>query len=197
VSDDAPSQSQWARVVDAIAVGDRPRRPLVTIGPTPKLLQSLGLEASDIMMAAGKIAMCRREHPEVPLAVWHALPRLLEKPLAVFPSARRDGSLVIVLVVTDVDGEPVLVIVEPGRAASPNVILSIYGKANGIQWIAKQIRYAAADSLAHYVGKGFAATLPQPGSANAIPSSPGLIPADGTTKPKRHILNLRKKSTSS
>ena len=195
--DKAHDLSQWARLVDAIAIGDRPAQPLVRVGPTPKLLQALGLESSDMMMAAGKIAMCRKEHPEVSRSVWHSLPQLLDKPLVILPSARRDGSVVIVLVVTDAEGDPVLVVVQPGTAGSPNIILSVYGKTNGTAWIAAQIKYAAADGLPHFVGKGFAATLPQPGSANAIPSSPGLIPADGTTKPTRDILSLRKDSTKS
>jgi Phage MuF-C-terminal domain len=144
------------------------------------------------MMATGKIAMCRKEHSEVSRSVWHALPQLLDRPLAVVPSARRDGSVVVVLIVTDADGEPVLVVVQPGTAGSPNIILSVYGKTDGLGWIAAQIKYAAADCLPHFVGKGFAATLPQPGSANAVPSSPGPIPADGTTKPKRDILTIRK-----
>jgi hypothetical protein len=197
VTQEANDLSQWARLVDAIAIGNGPARTLVRVGPTPKLLQSLGLEPSDMMMAAGKIAMCRREHPEVSRSVWHSLPRLLDKPLVIVPSARRDGSMVVVLVVTDVDGEPILVVVQPGTAGSPNIILSIYGKTNGAAWIATQIKHAAADGLPHYVGKGFAATLPQPGSANAIPSSSGLIPVDGTTKPRGRILSVCKDSTKS
>jgi Phage MuF-C-terminal domain len=190
VNKDDQNITQWARLVDAITRGERPKQPLVRVGPTPKLLQALGLEPSDIMMATGKVALCRREHPEVSRTLWHSLPRLLDKPLAVVPSARRDGSLVVVLLMTDINGDPVLVPIAPGKNGSPNILLSVYGKEDGTAWIHQQIKYAAAESLQHYVGKGFAAALPQPGSANAIPSSPGLIPADGTTKPARNLLRL-------
>jgi len=148
-------------------------------------------------MTQGKVARCRREHPEVGRDIWHHLPALLMDPLAAVPSKRRDGSLVVVLVVTDSSGHPVVVPIAPGSDGSPNAVLSVYGKANGIDWLAKQIEYAKADGLPYYVKKDFVATMPQPGSAEAIPSSPGLIPADGTTKPKRNILSLRKNSTKS
>jgi Phage MuF-C-terminal domain len=170
---------------------------LVRVGPTPKLLQSLGLEPSDLMMATGKIAFCRREHSQVTRAMWHDLPHLIEKPMAVVPSSHRDGSLVVVLVISDVDGDPVVVVVKPGNRGSPNIILSVYGKANGHAWTAAQIKYAAADSLPHFVSKGFAAALPQPPVANATSSSHGLIPSDGTAKPARDILSIGKKSTNS
>lgn len=188
--DDDRPLANWARIVDAIVRGEGPGRPLVTLGPTSPLLQGLGLAPADLAMATGKIARCRRDHPEVSLAVWHALPRLLTKPIAVVPSMRRDLSLIVVLVVVDADNNPILVPIAPGANGAPNTVLSIYGKNAGYEWVKQQIAYAAADQLPHYVGKGFAAALPQPGSALAIPSSPGPIPADGTAKPKRQILTI-------
>lgn len=184
----------WARVVDAIVRGERPRRPLVTLGPTPALLQGLGLAPADLVMSTGEIARARREHASVPLALWRELPRLIGKPAAVIPSSRQDGSLLVVLVVTDAEGNPVLAPIAPGLNGAPNVVLSIYGKESGLDWVNRQIRQAAQDAMPHYVAKGFAATLPQPGSASAIPSLPGLIPADGTTKPRRDILTPGVKS---
>ena len=185
----------WARIVDAIVRGDRPKRPLVRVGPTPALLQGLGLAPADLVMATGKIALARREHPEVQITTWHQLPRLLEKPLAVIPSEKRDGTQVVVLVVIDLNCDSILVPIQPGRDAGPNVILSVYGKEAGLAWVGRELVRAAQDNLPHYQGKGFAAALPQPGSASAIPSSPGPIPADGTTKPQRDILSIGKKST--
>jgi Phage MuF-C-terminal domain len=186
--------NQWARLVDEIIRGEAPKRPSVTLGPTPALLKSIGLAPADLVMATGKIALCRREHPQVRLETWHELPNLLQHPLAAVPSALRDGTLVVVLVVKDVDGNPIVVPIAPGKNGGPNAVLSVYGKTNGLAWLAKQIQYAENDGVKCYISKDFAATMPQPGSVSeeTIPSSPGPIPADGTAKPKRHILSIRK-----
>ena len=101
------------------------------------------------------------------------------------------------LVVADVVGDPIVVAIAPGTARAPNVVLSVYGKANGARWLAKQIGYAQQDGIPFFVSKDFAAAMPQPGSAEAIPSSSGPIPADGTAKPQRHVLSVRKNSTKS
>ncbi len=189
--------ANWAQIVDAIVRGDAPRRPAVRIGRTPALLQRYGLTPADLTMSVGKIALCRREHPEVTRHIWHRLPDLLGQPLAIIPSIRRDGMLVVVLVVNDIDGEPVVVPIAPGRDGTANAVLSVYGKSDGLRWLRAQIGRAASDGLTYYVEKGFAASMPQPGSAEAIPSSPGPIPADGTTKPSRKILTVAEKSTGS
>lgn len=189
--------SQWARIVDAIIRGDGFSRPTVVLGPTPVILRSVGLAPADLVMTQGKIARCRREHPEVMLNIWHDLPALLSDPLAAVPSMRRDGSLVVMLFVIDAAGDPVVVAIQPGSDGSPNVVLSVYGKANGYEWLTRQITYARADGLPYYVRRDFAAAMPQPGSAEAIPSSSGPIPADGTAKPQRQILSIRKNSTKS
>ena len=186
----------WSSIVDAIIRGEPVRRSLVTLGPTPPLLQGLGLAPADLAMVPAKIARARRDHPEVQLEHWRKLPSLLGKPLAVVPSVRRDGSLLVVLVVRDSDGLPIIVPIAPGVEGHPNIVLSMYGKSGGVEWIQRQLEHAVAEALPHYVSKGFAATLPQPGSASAIPSSPGPIPADGTAKPLRNVLKLGKKSRS-
>jgi hypothetical protein len=192
--DDNSLLSGWARIVDRIVQGEKLNRPIVTVGPTPDILKAYGLTGASLTMTVAKVARCRREHPDVPLAVWHDLPELLADPLAMFPSQRRDGSMVILLLVSDHKGDPVLVAVSPGDG-SANVILSVYGKEAGYPWIIKEIASAKADGLPTYEGKDFAATLPQPPVAEATSSSHGLIPSNGTAKPKRDILSLRKNST--
>lgn len=191
--DDDALLTGWAGIVDAIVRGDRIDRSLVTLGPTPPLLQGLGLAPADLAMVPAKVARARREHPQVTLDTWRRLPKLLSQPGAVLPSARRDGSLVIVLVVTDTDGQPVLVPVAPGTRGEPNIVLTVYGKEAGLSWVQREITAAAVEALPHYLSRGFAAALPQPGSALAIPSSSGPIPVDGTAKPKRDMLSLNSK----
>ena len=94
--DDGSLVTSWARIVDALFRGERFRRSLVRIEPTPPLLQSLGLTAADLAMVPAKIVRARREHPDVRVETWRDLPNLVGKPRAVVPSARRDGSLLVV-----------------------------------------------------------------------------------------------------
>lgn len=185
----------WSRIVDGIVRGEGHHSSYVRICHTPKLLKDYGLAPVDLVISAGKIARVRREHPEVSLKIWHLLPNLLREPMAIFPSARRDGSIVVVLIIADVDGNPVIVPVVGGHDGGPNTVLTIYGKLAGLDWVSSEIAHARREGLAVYVGKDFTATLPQPGSAEAIPSSPGPIPADGTVKPRRLILTLSKNTT--
>ena len=183
--------SGWAAVVDKIVRGEKLNRPMVVVGPTPELLRKFGLRSASLTMTVAKVARCRREHPEVPLAVWHSLPNLLEDPLAIFPSQHRDGTMIVLLVVFDRNGHPVLVAANPGDNGA-NVILSVYGKEAGFTWIVKELEQARAEGLEVYERRDFAASLPQPPVANATSSSHGLIPSNGTAKPKRDILTIRK-----
>jgi Phage MuF-C-terminal domain len=180
----------WSRVVDAIVRGDKFVRPTVRIGHTPLLLRRYGLAPVELIMSAAKIAKVRREHPEISLDIWHRLPALLADPLVVIPSMRRDGSLVVVLVVSDADGSPIIVPIACGIDGGPNAVLSMYGKESGQVWIRAQIKFARQEGIAVYEKKGSADSLPQPGSAEAIPWSPDLIPVDRSTEPRREILKL-------
>jgi hypothetical protein len=189
----------WIRAVNAVIRGEAKDYRFIRLGPTPHEFRSLGLIAADIAVSASKVARIRREHPEVTLAILHALPELICDPLVAFPSIRRDGSVVIVLVVRDTAGDPIIAIIHPDQSAGRNVVLSVYGKEKGFSWIQAQIAQALEDGFAVFESLDFAATVPKPGSAplDAIPSSPGPIPADGTAKPRRDILSLRGKSTKS
>ena len=187
----------WARIVSQIIDGVHFPEPLVRVGPTPVLLRQCGLGPFDLNMAPGKIRRAAREHPELPLALWQGLPSLLTKPIAVIPSARRDGSVIPVLVLDQPEVSPVLVPIIPDVQRKSNTILSVYRKDSGFSWIQTEVARAAHDGLPHFVGTGFTAALPKPGSDSEepVPSSPGPIPVDGAVKPKRHILSLRKAST--
>lgn len=126
--------------------------------------------------------------------MWHRLPQLIGDPLAVFPSARRDGSVAILLLEIDSQGNPVLAIVTPDHGPL-NVVLSVYGKQNGLAWAQIEIARAITDQLPIFEGKDFAASLPQPPAVETASSSRGLIPVDGTAKPECQILRLRQKSS--
>lgn len=196
ISDLKPSPS-WARTVDKILSGEARNLRQVLLGATPPKLVSLGLNQANMVMTAAKIARCRRDHPGVSLDTWHDLPMLLCDPVAVFPSTRRDGTIVVMLVVADADGDPVVAAIQSDNSSGLNVVLSVYGKKHGFDWAARQLAAARSDGLPVFEHKDFAASVPKPGSAEAIPSSPGPIPVDGTAKSRRHILSLRKNSTKS
>ena len=185
----------WSNVVNRIVRGDQLRRQMVVVGPTPEILCQYGLSAGNLSMTVAKVATCRREHPEVPLQVWHVLPSLLADPLAIFPSKRRNRSLVVLLVVEDRDGNPVIVAIEPDLDSDQNIILSVYGKEAGLAWVVAEIASARQEGLPVYEKNGFAASMPQPPVAKATSSSHGLIPSDGTAKPLRKILTLSEKTT--
>ena len=192
-----PYLNSWIRIFDAIASGGVHRQPYVHLGRTPPFFRKFGLAPFDLVIVPGKIARAIREHPEVGSDVWHRLPGLLRSPVAILPSQRRDGSIITVLAVQDSAGDPVFVPITAAPDRAANLVLSVYGKQSGATWLAREIAQAKSDGLNVFVERSFAASLPQPGSVSedTIPSSPGPIPADGTAKPKREILHLRKKST--
>ncbi len=191
--------SGWARFVEEILDGRVYRHPYVRVGPTPTILRKYGLGPNDLAMTPGKIARIAKEHPEITRQIWRDLPRLLQDPAAIVPSAHRDGSIIPVLALNTSLGGLVLVPILPAAEVAFNVILSVYARPDGDSWLTRELYLSGKDRLSSYVRRGFAATLPKPGSASedTIPSSPGSIPADGTTKPKRLILQLRKKSIES
>ena len=187
----------WARFIDQILDGHIHRRPYVRIGPTPPILRKYGLGPSDLAITPGKIKRVAGDHPEITREIWRDLPRLLRNPVAIVPSSHRDGSIVPVLALGTSLSGLVLVPILPAASVAFNLVLSIYERPDGEAWLRRELRIAAKEGKASFLERGFAATLPQPGSASedALPSSSGSIPVDGTAKPEREILHLRKKSS--
>lgn len=188
------SDNAWRRVVDKIIRGERPNRDYLEVAATPAILTQLGFSSRRIVMTPGKLARCKREHPEVTLAEIYRLPELIGNPVAAFPSRRDDGSFVLLLIVQGTQGQPIIAAILPGEGVAPNVILSVYGKEAGLPWVWQQIDAAEKAQRQIWMKRDFAATQPQPGSAfDASPSPSGLIPASGATKPKRDILTMPSK----
>ncbi len=193
-----PSLQSWTRTVDAILRGEARHVRFARLSATCELLKEAGLLPADLVMSAAKIARARREHPEVALDIWHKLPILLNDPLAIFPSLRDDGSIVVALVVCDRDGNPIIVPIIADQNPKRNVVLSVYGKSSrekisGFDWIAAQIDAAEKRGEYVYRRKDFADSVPKPESAVAISSSPDPISVDGPAKPTRKILTIAQK----
>jgi Phage MuF-C-terminal domain len=194
--------SSWTRAIDAIIRGESKNFRGVLLGPTPRILRDFGLGPHDLEMSAAKIAKTRKEHPEVSLQIWYELPALLQKPHAIFPSTRHDGTVIIVIMVSDTDGNPIIVPIVPSADRPRNVVLSVYGKIgneriNGHQWVANQIAMAKRKGQLVFEKSGSADSEPKPESADAISWSPDLISVDRSTEPTRLILKLGEKSTKS
>lgn len=182
--------ARWGRSVDAIVRGDKPGSPIIRLGETPPVLQRLGMPAGELAMSAAKMARARREHPEVPLATWKALPDLIEDPRAVFPSQRDDGSLIVAVDARDASNNPIIVPII-ATPHSGSVVLSVYGKQDGDQFIAKEIARAQNEGAQLYVKEGLADALinPEGLSGNAAPHAP--IASGVSAKPARPILSRR------
>jgi len=153
----------------------------------------MGLNAADLVMSAAKVARVRREHPEVSLDVLKALPSLLADPDAVIPSDRRDGSIIVAVRAQDSNGDPVVVPIIAEQSGG-NVVLSVYGKERGLDWLSARIADAEKHGDRYYVREGFADAVPKPepaSSKEASSSSSAPIAAEGPAKPKWKILSLR------
>lgn len=186
---DDVATAAWSRTVDRIVRGERPG-PVVRVGRTPAVLRKLGFEPVDLVMASAKLAMARREHPEVSLQTLRDLPKLVSNPRAAFPSGKNDGSIVLAVDAIDVDGNPIVVPIL-AQAQDGNVVLSVYGKENGADWIERQIAKAVRHGEPVYMRDGFADAKPKPEPAEATSSSSALIAAEGPAKPARTILTPR------
>jgi Phage MuF-C-terminal domain len=124
------------------------------------------------------------------------------RPFAIFPSTRADGSIIVVIAVLDVDGNPIVAPITPSSNGKENTVLSIYGKSgsetlSGHEWVQNQIAFARRERLRVYEKGGSADSKPKPESADAISWSPDLISVDRSTEPRRSILKIRKKSSES
>lgn len=181
---DQMPDTRWSRLVDSILSGDR-KSGLITIGETPAVLTDMGFPNGSLVMSAAKMVRARKEH-DIPADVLYDLPSLIASPLAVFPSAKNDGSFVIATVGKDRDGNPIVVPVVVEQNNKNTVVLSVYGKNNSEKWLQKQIANAQSDGSKIYLGEGFATSM---ASKEARSSAP--IAAEEVAKRDRPILSIR------
>ncbi len=193
------SSSSWKNAVNAIIRGDAQGYRNVRLCGVPELLTKYGLLSTYINMTPGKIAKCRREHPEVSLETWYNLPTLICNPDAIFPSYKSDGSLIIVIAAFDSKNCPIIVPIIPDENAKKNIILSVYGKEDkdsqsAQEWINSQIAIARKANIPVFEKNGPVDSKPKPESADAISWSSDPISVDRSTEPSRKILTISKKS---
>lgn len=189
--DQSPSDiRRWQRSVDAIIRGDRVGAGPVKLGMTPSVLQLLGFPAGDLVMMKSKIALARKDHPEVPLSIWHDLPNLISDPRAVIPSRKGDGSVVVAIEGRDRDDRPIIVPIIASTGGNGTTILSVYGKVDGDAFIATDIRAAQKSGAPLYVRNGLADTLVAPLEQPGDAASHAPVASEVSAKPARKILSL-------
>ncbi len=193
------SSSSWKNAVNAIIRGDAKHYRNVRLCGVPELLKEYGFIPTYINMTPGKIAKCRRDHPEVDLNTWYDLPTLIANPDAIFPSYKSDGSLIIVIAASDTNNCPIIVPIIPDKNSNKNIVLSVYGKEDkdsqtAQEWIKSQIAIARKENIPVFEKNGPVDSKPKPESADAISWSPDPISVDRSTEPSRKILTISKKS---
>jgi len=192
----------WQRAISKIARGERPAYRFIRLGRTNNALRQLGLGPGDLVMSAAKVVRAMREHPEVSLSTWHRLPALIDAAIAGFPSARRDGSVIVVLIERDNADDPIVVPILWDGQQKLNIILSVYGRSpherlTGDQWIQAQLQAAKSSGEPYFEKMDLVDAEPKPKPASPMDAtswSPGSIPEDRPTRPKKDILSLRQKS---
>lgn len=95
-------------------------RRIFRLGSTGEALQSIGVQDRSIVMVSDKVRTILREHPNVTLDMIRQIPAMLENPVLVLeskgrsmrPGTRQNSRIVVVGNVTDVNGAPVLCVLD-------------------------------------------------------------------------------------
>lgn len=183
------STTEWKARLDDLAAGKIAESRMMHVGRVPGALREFGFKGG-IRVRASKIAKVAREHGnKLPLSVLENLPALLADPVAAFPSGYSDGSFVVALDAVDKAGDPVIVAVKPeeGRDGS-NVVLSLYGKSGGVQWIADSVQRELRGKNKVYLRDGLGGA-PTTGDASEGRSSYGPIPLLAPPKSGANIVD--------
>lgn len=109
--------ANFTKRFDAIEAGQVPPDQYATIGRGFRVLRELGFANRQVQLLSGKITKARREHPEVPRAVWSNLTKLLADPLAILPQDRQGKHWLVVLDAKDQRGWQIVLPIE--RDATP------------------------------------------------------------------------------
>jgi len=123
---------KFAREYDAWD-GKNPTKKFV-IGTTSKALQSIGIKEKSIVWDSSKIIKIKSKHPAMTDGIIKQVPNIIENPVLVMQSLRKDSRIVMFGEVFDADGAPVLAVLElkptdqKGLVMDLIKIASSYGK---------------------------------------------------------------------
>ncbi|GAA0721233.1 diguanylate cyclase domain-containing protein [Dokdonella soli] len=150
------------QVRERLASGDA-RGEMLEMGRTPAVLRMLGLRDLSMRMPPSvlfKLATGKGgSRPALTERQIARLPETLDEPVAIFDSATKDKSLVVVTTQKDANGHPIVATIHPdGKQAhvEVHVLTSAYGK-EGDTWAADQVaagrlRYADKEKAPSFLG---------------------------------------------
>lgn len=141
--------ADWAAHVDSIFAGTA-RRNAEILRKSPVLAAVVGgtgrIELGPIVAKA-----VRAKHPDIPLAVWRALPALIADPVAVF--VRQDGNANVLLDARTAAGSPIVVGIRDGEVKTITPV-DDWGAETSADRVARMLTNAAQHSEKIYIKDG-------------------------------------------
>lgn len=131
-------KKKWSRIIDNIS--SYKRSDLISVMDTPAVLQLVGVKDLPIKMYVSKYfdmktgAGKNNQHKTVTNKMWKQLPSALVDPIAIFPSKTVNGSIVVMIEITDSNKKQSIVALELSASVANNItinrIKSFYPKDN-------------------------------------------------------------------
>ena len=131
-------KKKWSRIIDNIS--SYKRSDLIRVMDTPAVLQLVGVKDLPIKMYVSKYfdmktgAGKNNQHKTVTNKMWKQLPSALVDPIAIFPSKTVNGSIVVMIEITDSNKKQSIVALELSASVANNItinrIKSFYPKDN-------------------------------------------------------------------
>ena len=158
--------NNFAKQVDAVKNGTFPKRDMLTIGRTPKILQELGLKDLPITMTQKHLDTIMNESGKYKGANYHGLgenivkklPEALNNPLDVLKSSTKDDSIVLTTDLSDKQDRTIIASIKiDGKGdinnirIDTNVMTSAYGRNNYDKFMQENIR---AGNLLYDIDQG-------------------------------------------
>lgn len=156
----------FAKQVDAVKNGTFPKRDMLTLGRTPKVLQELGLKDLPITMTQKHLDTIMNESGKYKGANYHGLgedivkklPEALNNPLDILKSSTKDDSIVLTTDLSDKQDRTIIASIKidgTGKVnnvdISTNVMTSSYGKDNYDRFMQDNIK---AGNLLYDIDQG-------------------------------------------
>lgn len=154
--------SKFLEQLDAYLNGTFPKRDMLFVSDTPKVLQSLGFDHLPMMITRKHLYTIMRKSGKYKNVHYHdlglerikKLPFLLEDPQYVFQSSTRSDSIVIVTKMRDNKDRIIIISIKKngsgnlkGKIVNCHVVTSVYGRNNDYQYIKNNIQ---SENLIYY-----------------------------------------------
>jgi hypothetical protein len=185
-------------VADSVAGRNLQAYPVHVMDSTPATLRAFGWDDLPVSMNPKEIDKVHFDHGMTADRIAQLVPETLERPSLMLRSTTREGRMV--MVANEYSGKPVLLVVSPGAdtpAGKRQLVVSMYPKGEGWDWVARQIRSgnllyrdpqspvapkvagAVADAQKKFAQIGRLLTGPIPESSAVRDKLKGQIPKSG------------------